>query len=56
MADGFITYESFYYSSEYIEHIDNTSGAVIWDEKRDEDKGEWELLQTNGKMCLIKSK
>ena len=56
MAAGYISYESFYYSSEYIKHIYNTLGAVIWDDERDEDKREGELLQMNGKRCLIKSK
>ena len=56
MAEGYISYESFYYESEYIKPIDNRSGAVIWDDERDEDKREWELLQTSGKKRLIKSK
>ena len=56
MAEGYISYESFYYVSEYIKQIDNTLGAIIWDYERDEDKREGEILQMNGKMCLIKSK
>ena len=56
MEEGYISYESFYYASEYIKQINNTLGAVIWDDKRDEDKRERELLQTNGKRHLIKSK
>ena len=28
---------------------------MIWDDERDEDKREGEMLQTNGKRCLIKS-
>ena len=52
---GYISYESFYYASEYI-NIDNRPGAVILDDKRDEDKREGELLQTSGKKRLIKSK
>jgi hypothetical protein len=40
MAEGYIPYESFYYSSEYIKHIDNTPGAMIWENERDEDKRE----------------
>ena len=56
MAEGYISYESFYYSSVYINKIDNTPGVVIWDDERDEDKREGELLQMNRKMCLIKSK
>ena len=56
MAEGYISYESFYYAREYIKHIKNRIGAVIWDDERDEDKREGELLQTNGKRCLIKSK
>jgi hypothetical protein len=38
LAEGYISYESFYYVSEYIKKIDNTLGAVIWDDERDEDK------------------
>ena len=34
----------------------STTNQVIWDDERDEDKREGELLQTNGKKCLIKSK
>ena len=37
-------------------HIKNTPGTVIWDDERDEYKREGELLQTNGKRNLIKSK
>ena len=55
MAKGYISYESFYYASEYIKQIDNTPGAVIWDDERYEDKREGELLQTNGKRHLINS-
>jgi hypothetical protein len=39
MVDGYIVYESFYYSSEYIKKIDDTPGVVVWDEKHDADKG-----------------
>ena len=39
-----------------ITQIDNRPGAMIWDDERDEDKREGELLQMNGKMRLIKSK
>ena len=56
IAEGYISYESFYYASEYIKKIKNRPGVVIWDNERDEDKREGELLQTNGKRCLIKSK
>ena len=56
MVEGYISYESFYYASEYIKQIDNRPGAVIWDDERDEEKRQGELLQTNGKKCLIKSK
>ena len=56
MAEGYISYESFYYASEYIKHIDNTVGAVIWDDERVEYKREGELLQMNGKRHLINSK
>ena len=44
MAEGYISYESFYYASEYIKWIDNTPGVVIWDDKRDEEKREGGLL------------
>ena len=56
MVEGHISYESFYYASEYIEQIEKRLGAVIWDDERDEDKGEGDLLQTSGKKNLIKSK
>jgi hypothetical protein len=56
MEEGYISYESFYYASEYIKQIKNTPGVVIWDNEMDEDKREGELLQTNGKRHLIKSK
>ena len=56
MTKGYISYESFYYSSEYIKHIDNIPSVVIWDDERDEYKREGELLQMNGKRRLIKSK
>ena len=56
MAEGYISYEFFYYSSEYIKKICNILGVLIWDDERDEDKREGELLQTNGKRRLIKSK
>ena len=56
MEEGYISYESFYYASEYIKQIDNRTGVVIWDDERDEEKREGELLQTNGKKRLIKSK
>jgi hypothetical protein len=49
MAEGCISYDSFYYASEYINKIKNTPGAIIWDDERDEDKREGELLQRNGK-------
>ena len=56
MVEGYISYESFYYSNEYIKQIDNRPGAVIWDDEMDEDKREGEFLQTSGKKRLIKSK
>ena len=40
MAEGYISYESFYYASDYIKQIKNTPGADIWDAKRDEYKRE----------------
>jgi hypothetical protein len=56
MVEGYIVYESFYYASEYIKQIDDTLGGVVWDDHQDEEKREGELLQTNGKRCMIKSK
>ena len=56
MEEGYISYDYFFYASEYIKQIDNTPGEMIWDDEMDEDKREGELLQTNGKRCLIKSK
>ena len=56
MAEGYISYESFYYASEYIKKKDKRPGAVIWDDEMDEDKRKGELLQTSGKKRLIKSK
>jgi hypothetical protein len=35
MAEGYISYESFYYVSEYIKNIDNPPSALIWDNERD---------------------
>ena len=56
MIEGYISYESFYYANDYIKQIDNIIGVVICDNERDEYKREGELLQTNGKRRLIKSK
>ena len=56
MAERYISYKSFYYANEYIKQIENRPSAVIWDDERDEDKREGELLQMSGKKCLIKSK
>jgi hypothetical protein len=56
MVEGYIVYESFYYASEYIKQINDTPGIVVWDDQWDEDKREGELLQMNGKRCMIKSK
>jgi hypothetical protein len=56
MVEGYIVYESFYYASEYIKKNDDTPGAVVWDDQQDKEKREGELLQTNGKRHMIKSK
>jgi hypothetical protein len=56
MAVGYISYEPIYYASEYIKKIDNTPGGVIWDDERNEDKREGEILQMNGKRLLINNK
>ena len=44
MAEEYISYEYFYYSNEYIKYIEKKPGAVIWDNERDEDKREEDLL------------
>jgi len=49
MEEGYISYESLYYASEYIKYINNTVGAMIWDHERDEVKREGELIEMNGK-------
>jgi hypothetical protein len=56
MEEGYIVCESFYYASEYIKQIDDIEGAFICYDHQDEDKREGEILQTNGKRWLIKSK
>jgi hypothetical protein len=56
MVEGYIVYESFYYASEYIKKIDDTKGTVVWDDHQYDEKREGELLQTNEKRHLIKSK
>jgi hypothetical protein len=56
MKEGYIVYESFYYASEYIKKIDNTTEAFVWDDHQDEEKMEGTLLQMNGKRYLINSK
>ncbi len=54
MAWEYISYECFYYASQYIKRIEKTPGAVTWDDEIDEDKREGELLQMNGKNVLDK--
>ena len=39
MVERYISYESFYYASEYIKKIDDTPRAVVWKEELDEEKG-----------------
>jgi hypothetical protein len=56
MEKGYIVYVSFYYVNEYIKKIDEMAGVVVWDDHQDEDKRKRELLQTDGKRRLIKSK
>ena len=56
MVEGYIVYESFYYTSEYIKQIHETPEALVWEEELDEDKREGELLQMNGKGHTIKIK
>ena len=45
MVEGYIIYDSFYYASECIKKIDDTLGAVVWNDQHDEDKREWELFK-----------
>ena len=33
MVEGYISYESFYYDSEYIKKVDNRPGEMIWDDE-----------------------
>ena len=56
MVEGYISYQSFYYASEYIKQNHDTPGEVVWEEELDDDKREGEILQMNGKRCMIKSK
>ena len=42
--EEYISYESLHYTSEYIKKIDKKPGVVIWDNERDEDNREGELL------------
>ena len=51
-----IVYESLYYASEYVKKLNDTPGAVVWDDQLDEEKKEGELLQMNEKRPMIKSK
>ena len=53
---GYIVYDSFYYSIEYINKINHAPGVVILDNHWDEDKREGERLQMNRKRNMIKSK
>ena len=39
-VEGYVVYDSLYYSSEYIKQIDDTPRAVVWEKKLDEDKRE----------------
>ena len=55
MVEGYIVYESFYYASEYIKKIDETSGIVIWEDQLDEDKRERDLIEMNEKRRRIRS-
>jgi hypothetical protein len=54
MVEGYIVYESYYYANDYINQIDETLGAVFWDDQWDEDKREGDVLQANGKKVLDK--
>ncbi len=56
LEKGKLSYEYLYYASEYIKQINNTSGAEIWDDERDEDKREGEIHEMNGNRNMIKSK
>jgi len=56
MVEGYISYESFYYLSENIKQINDTLTLEICDDERDEDKREGDLIEMNGKRCMIKFK
>ena len=56
MAKGYMSYDSFYYASEYIKQIEKITGTVIWDDEMDKYKRKGEFLQMSGKKRLIKSK
>jgi hypothetical protein len=56
IAEGYIVYDLFYYASENIKQIVDISRIMVWDDQQDDEKREGELLQTNGKRNLIKSK
>lgn len=56
MVEEYILYKSFCYASEYIKQINNAPVAMIWDDKRDEKKREGEIIETNKKKIMIKSK
>ena len=43
-VEGYIVYKSFYYASEHIKHIDDTPGAMVWEEELDEDKRKGKLI------------
>ena len=55
MVEGYIVDVSFYYASEHIKKIDDTQGALVWEDQLDEEKREGELIQTNKKWCMINS-
>ena len=56
MEEVYVVHGSFYYASEYIKKIDDTPRKMAWEEELNEDKRQGELLQTNGKRCMIKGK
>ena len=56
MENGYIVYQILYYASEYIKHIVDTLGEVVWENQWDEEKIKWEILHMNGERNMIKSK
>jgi len=52
MVEEYIVYKSLCYVSEYNKKTENKVGEVVWDDQREEDKREGEILQMNEKNCM----